>query len=306
MRVSASFAAAFLALATAQLAQAADSVVQAKAQLTGLSYQLNDLTPGDNIGTSLTIWRGNAQASATYEVLAPALSGSGVSLNIIDTVTSTSTKAGFFSPVTMNASLISGEASATRDVSGAQAVVNLDSSRFADGFNYFDVGGRREGGPFVTASAGHDNAGLQLGAGTELVVTATFTLGVSVDASSLIGLTQGENLRVLGQADIDLGFTPWQILENVDYELSSFQRSLTAFQDVGPDGVLPTGEEAVQAQTYTLTAVVRNFRNNEIGFYGAWQVNALARVTPVPEASAWALLVAGLGLVSLARRRRAV
>lgn len=301
-----------LAIAAMQSVEAAESVVQAQAEFMTLSYQLKDLTPGDSIGPVFTnqgISYPNASsvATATYGVQGLTSSGTQIVDRVIDSTIASYSKGNFFTPLALDASLFSGEASATRSASGAKASVSLDDSRFVDGFTYGVLGGAPYGGPVAQAQIGIGSGLWKLGAGTELSFTATIKLGVSVDAAPLIGLTQGETLRVLGAADVIMGFKPasWQSPQNIDFSGGVLQESISVARDVGPDGVGLAGGQSVQQQTFTLTGVVRNLGSADVYLDGSWQVNALARVTPVPEPSTWALLIAGLGLVQFARRRQA-
>lgn len=150
MRITASMAAAILSVGTIGAAQAAEQVASAKVQLNSLSYQLTDLTPSDGLGTSFESylrWSGkDSIAGVSFGVQRLTSSGSGVEVQAIDSAGTYTHEGSFFTQPSLNASLLSGEASATRGGSGAQASVNLDNSRFAEGFDYFDFQGHREGG----------------------------------------------------------------------------------------------------------------------------------------------------------------
>lgn len=309
MRVTASLAMGVLSMVMAQTANAAEDLVQVRAELMGLSYQLRDLTPDDEVGTAFSNYFRGAEniASATYGVQGLTASGN----KIVDTVTDSTTvldlRESLFSPLAMNASLLTGEATANRTAAGAKANVVLDNSRFAEGFTYGQLGVAPYGGPFVQASLQSGTTVWTLGKGTELSFTATITVGVSVNAGSLVGLTQAETLRVLGVADVWMGFTPqsWQSTQNLEFAEGAIQQSLSIAQDVGPGGVISTGIETSQQRTFTLTGLIRNNGSSEVFLNGSWYVDALARVSPVPEPSTWVLIAAGLGIVPLARRRQA-
>lgn len=314
MRATAVFAMAALALAAAQAANAAEELAQVRAEFTGLSYQLNDLTPGDATGPTFSnfvsiyrpdLFRDNT-ATATFGVQGLSSSGTQITDSVIDSTKALDRTGSFFTPLSMNASLLSGEASAVRAASGATANVTLDNSRFADGFTYGELNNATYGGPVVQARVASGPSIWILGAGTELSFTATITLGVSVNAGALLGLTQGETLRVLGAADVHMGFTPQasETPQDIDFAEGVIQQSLSIEQDVGPGGVISTGVETSQQKTFTLTGVIRNRGTADVTLEGNWHVNALTRVSPVPEPSTWVLIAAGLGIVPLARRRR--
>lgn len=310
MRATASLAVGVLSMAAAHAAIATEDVVQVRAEFTGLSYQLSDLTPGDAIGTKFlpsSIVSDNT-ASATYGVQGLSPSDTKIVDTVIDSTSASDQRGNFFSPLLMNASLLTGEASAIRTAAGAKANVALDNSRFAEGFTYGELGGAPYGGPLAQAKVANGPSFWLLGAGTGLSFTATITVDVSVAAQSLIGLTQGETLRVLGSADVRMGFTPatWQSVTDLEFADGVIQQSLSIAQDVGPGGVISTGLETNQQKTFTLTGVIRNRGTSDAYLDGSWNVSALARVSPVPEPSTWVLIAAGLGIIPLARRRQAV
>lgn len=309
MRATASLAMAVLSMGMTHVANAAENLVQVRAEFTGLSYQLRDLTPDDTVGTMFATHSLGSEntASATYGVQGLTASGTQIVDTVIDSTTALDLRGNFFSPLKMNASLLTGEASATRTADGAKANVVLDNSRFAEGFTYGQLGGAPYGGPLAQAKVAGGSSVWVLGAGTELSFTATITVGVSVDAGSLVGLTQNETLRVLGAADVRMGFTPqsWQSTQDLEFAGGVIQQSLSIAQDVGPGGVISTGTETSQQRTFTLTGLIRNNGSSEVFLNGSWHVDALARVSPVPEPSTWALIATGLGIIPLARRRQA-
>lgn len=303
MRVTASFAVAVLSMAAIQAAQAADSIVQASAQLIDLSFQLEDLTPGDNVGV---VYGGYTQtwdrkAAVAYRVQGLASSGT----QVVDQereYTRMSNAAGGY----LNAALLSGEASATaylEDTATEQVSVNLGKDRFEEGFTYGAIDGVRYGGPSLNASVSTAIPWRLLGANTGITFSATFTLGVSVDASGLLERTQGENLRAQGTAEFFMNLTPNNPIAGLEFELGRLQQSLSVFQDVGPQGLL-SGPGASQ-QTFTLTGRVLNRSDRDVWITESWGINALARVSPVPEPTTWVLIAAGLALMPMARRRQA-
>ena len=152
MRATASFAVAVLAMAAIQAAQASDSIVQAHAQLIELSYQLEDLTPGDNLGA---LYGGNgyrADRLAEVSYREQALNSAGT--KIVDRELEYTRMSNPYGG-RLNAELISGEASATAylgDTSTEQVQVNLGKDRFEEGFTYGELNGERFGGPSVNAS----------------------------------------------------------------------------------------------------------------------------------------------------------
>lgn len=307
MRATASFAVAVLSMATIQLAHAADSIVQARAQLTELSFQLLDLTPNDGVGAnyagSTNSWSNQVGASYGVQGLSP--SGTHVVTNELEFVRVSS-----FKGSGLDATLFSGEASATTDLSGAsiqEAGVNLGKERFEEGFTYGELNGVRYGGPILNANASTRNGARLLGAGAGVTFAATFVVGVSVDASGLVGLTQGEDLRVQGAVDFSMDFLSAYSgsIPGLEFDNAQIHQSFSLFQDVGADGVISGNTDGFVRKTITVTGSVRNFSKQDVWLTEHWEVNALASVTPVPEPSTWAMLVAGLGLVPLMRRRQA-
>ncbi len=307
MRTTASLAMVALTLATTQLAHAAGSVVQAHAQLTNITIQLEDLTPNDGVGGvyggPTNQW--SHEASASYGVQGLSPSGNQIVTKELEFARMSNFKSAY-----VNAALLSGEASATGGTDGPdieQASVNLGKDRFEEGFTYGELNGERYGGAILNAHTSITNHARLLGAGTGFTFTATFTLSVSVDASELVGLTQGENLRVLGSADFSMGMLPsfTSTIPGLEFDQAQIHQSLSFQQDVGPQGLVSGNGASSAQQTFTLTGSVRNFSKQDVWLIENWQVNALARVTPVPEPSTWALLVAGLGLVPFIRRRQA-
>lgn len=303
MRATASFALAALAMAASQAAQASDSLVQASAQLIELSYQLEDLTPGDDVGV---FYGGNTQpsdrkAAVAYRVQGLASSGAQVIDEEIEYTRMSNAAGGY-----LNAALLSGEASATahlEDTGTEQVSVNLGTDRFEDGFTYGELNGWRYGGPSLNASVATAIPWRLLGANTGITFSATFSLGVSVDASGLLERTQGENLRAQGTAEFLMNLTPNGMTSGLEFEQGQLQQSISIFQDVGPEGLLSSPGAA--QQTFTLTGRVFNRSDRDVWITESWGVNALARVSPVPEPSTWVLIAAGLALVPMARRRQA-
>ena len=304
MRATASFAMAVLSMAAIQAAQAADSIVQAHAQLIELSYQLEDLTPGDNLGA---LYGGNgyrADRLAEVSYREQALNSAGT--KIVDRELEYTRMSNPYGG-RLNAELISGEASATAylgDTSTEQVQVNLGKDRFEEGFTYGELNGERFGGPSVNASVATSQQNRWLGAGTGVTFSATFTLGVSVDASGLDGLTQGENLRAKGVAEFFMSLKPYYSVPGLEFEEGLLKQVISVQQDVGPGGLLSGAGMA--RQTFTLTGRVLNSTDRDVWITESWGVNALARVSPVPEPTSWALWLAGLALVQLMRQRQTV
>lgn len=304
MRATASFAVAVLSMAAIQAAQASDSIVQAHAQLIDLSYQLEDLTPGDAVGALYGGSGYQAQRLAKVSYREQGLNASGT--QVVDKeleFTRTSNPNGG----RLHAALISGEASATAyldDASTEQVQVNLGKDRFEGGFVYGELNGERHGGPSLNASVATSQPWHWLGAGTGITFSATFTLGVSVDASGLVGLTQGEDLRAKGEAEFFMSLKPYYSVPGLEFEEGSLKQVISVQQDVGPGGVLSGAGMA--RQTFTLTGRVFNRTDRDVWITESWGVNALARVSPVPEPTSWALWLAGLALVPFLRQRRTV
>lgn len=303
MRTTASFAVAVLSMAAIQAAQASDSIVQASAQLIDLSFQLEDLTPDDDVGVFYggytQTW--DRKAAVAYRVQGLASSGTQVVDEEIEYTRMSNAEGGY-----LNAALLSGEASATayvEDTSTEQVSVNLGTDRFEEGFTYGELNGLRYGGPSLTASVATAIPWRVLGAQTGITFSATFTLGVTVDASSLLERTQGENLRAQGTAEFFMNLKPNLTISGLEFEQGLLQQSISIFQDVGPEGLL-SGPGAAQ-QTFTLTGRVFNRSDRDISITESWGVNVLARVSPVPEPTTWVLIAAGLALVPVARRRQA-
>lgn len=305
MRVTAFFAMAVLSMAATQAAQAADSIVQAHAQLIDLTFQLEDLTPDDGAGV---VYGGNTQtwdrrAEVAYRVQGLSPSGTQIVDKEVEYTRMSNASGGY-----LNAALLSGEASATaylEDTGTEQVSVNLGKDRFEEGFTYGSLSGERHGGPSLNANIATAIPWRLLGAGTGITFSATFTLGVSVDASGLIGLTQGENLRVLGEAEFFMNLQPNYQVPGFEFDQGRLEQSISLYQDVGPQGLLSDGGLNTVQQTFTLTGRVLNRSNQDVWITESWGVNALARVTPVPEPTTWTLLLAGLGLIPFARRRQA-
>ena len=101
-----------------------------------------------------------------------------------------------------------------------------------------------------------------------------------------------------------MSLKPYYSVPGLEFEEGLLKQVISVQQDVGPGGLLSGAGMA--RQTFTLTGRVLNRTDRDVWITESWGVNALARVSPVPEPTSWALWLAGLALVPLMRQRQTV
>lgn len=322
MRFIASIGVGALALSAISSAQAAPAL-QADVQVTQLSYSLRDLSPSDGVSPLLGV-------SGSYDHYSPGniaetmyfVTGNSSYGTLVDQSTASNRLGKLFGNENLKASLEGDLASASWTGRSAQATLNIDGQELSKQ-NYRMEEDRWSwpvfaGAPVFSAYVNAPRQYLLLSSHSEVTFSGQYTVSASVDASELVGHTNGLGLRATASAGAHFQVLPptWGDIDFFEMVQQDTGVELQTYQDVGPDGLLPGGVVAGQKSS-TFNTIVRNHSDHDmyfevsfgLGVSGNVSLTPMPVVTPpvtqVPEPGSWALMLMGVGAIGVIRRRRA-
>lgn len=325
MRFIASIGVGALALSAISSAQAA-TALQADVQVTQLSYSLRDLKPSDGVSPLLGV-------SGSYDYYSPGniaesmyfVTSGGSYGTVVDHATSSNRLGKLFSNENIKADLEDSVASASWVGRSAQASLNVDGQELSKQNYRLEQDGSSwpvfAGAPMISAYVNAPRQYLLLSSHSEVAFSGQYTVSASVDASELVGHTNGLGLRATASAGARFQVLPptWGDIDFFEMVQQDTGVELQTYQDVGPDGLLPGGV-VVDQKSSTFSTIVRNHSDHDmyfevsfgLGVSGNVSLTPMPVVTPpvtipsqVPEPSSWALMLIGMGSIGMIRRRRA-
>ncbi len=296
------FGMGLMALSLSAQAAISPSVIKVQSTITDLAFQLTDLTPQDGIAPSFVPFDNYTQTNVSTSWYR---NGSPFDSPVLRDGSQSNVFAGaLFNSSTVGASLVSGQADASKSGNVLTSSVDVKASSF-EGAIYPSYRGSWLGQNSFNSSVGVDPKGWLLAPGSEVTITGSIHASLAVNTDGVVGFTDGKVLEVGGSSrsyvyleipGLDSGApSQW---EREDVRISGHQL-------VSPTGSWSSANaNALSDKTFSLTARNTGTSTILIGLsagsesYGYWSV------ADVPESSTWAFGLVGLGVISVCLRRR--